>query len=1202
MKQAGRIVGGAIVLVATGTLGVRMARADDWLVARHDGQRTGRSSGTTRLMAPAIRWRHYLGGAVRPNNLAITDIDRDGVTDVVYVAAGKVICKHADDTVVWESPLLDVRQLAGVADLDGDERPEVIAVGTRGFVGVFAGESGRLLWEVPTVLRGLSGTARIFDVNGDGVADVYVGQCVNNPISAVAYTFRAGRETPRELWRVPPLPDNGCGTDADVAGDLDGDGTPEVVLAQGFDRMYVLDGTTGRLRSELRAPASGPFRSYTTLMLRQLDDDPALELLAFTNGYSEGPPALGSRRIIRYDHDPRAPGHLQASWVVDLQNVAGTELRFDSTGVRDLDGDGVVEVLTGEYDIASRRSTLVLRSARDGRVLTRVADAELEGVVEGAGARPWVLTLDNDRALSARTLSGTSLATVWTLPGYRVLRHVDIGIAARERAAMVPLQVQLDDDPVPELVLARFDPEVPVESRVVTEVSGFDTGSTPPRQVGTFTAPMGVTVIAAARGERLSRPWQQSVLVTSDGYLLALDRELIPTNRVVSAEFTIPGMRVGGFYATGLGPTPVAGAFSEREGDRGIVVRDSRPALLRLDVAGASLAAPPRVRWARPNLSQPLLWDIDGDRVREVLAVDVRDVVALDAATGTHERWRAREAAGPRGSQALYDLVPLRRADGSSDVFVARLDPGLLYRPTALRGIDGALRWNNFTRVARSGAGAFSLGDLTGDGTDDVFGGVNTMIVIDGRDGSLAVEQGAAPYAQGIIAPFASTSNDVWVGGAFYPDRLVTGRLELRGQLDNGTFSAPHGVLTRCAGAPAVVLTPFLTANLLTVRPQALPTAGPPGPALLASAVFAGGQRFAAASEVPADVRTGTFTGIAAVADLDGRGTEGIVAGSTDGWLYGIDACSLTLRWAHDFHYPVGDPIVADTDGDGTDDIVVSVGDGFLYGLTARTLDAPAAVLDLAPPDLKDVDEVETFDVLHAAWSAVPGAASYLVRPLTMAGTALRFPESVAVTGTRVALRELPLRVGGRYRVGVTALRADGTSVETLSDGVTVVDRTAPTITITRSRDLFRPRAMEHVDITVEVSDRTGLVRNRTEIRSPSNAVVRVLEDYEPRTRYAARVLRVTWGGTDDSGALVPDGTYTIVATATDVGDHSTREVATIDVGAPSHTDVSATGSARLSAMGGCHCRASRDRAQWRAWWALVGGLALCRRRRPRIG
>jgi len=1173
------------------------ARGDDWLTARHDGQRTGRSTGSTRLTAPAIRWRHYLGGAVRSNQMAMTDVDRDGVTDVVYVAAGKVICKHADDALVWESPLVDVRVLAGVADLDGDGRPEVVAVGTRGFVGVFAGEDGRLLWQLPAAMRGLSGNARVFDVDGDRVADLYVGQCVNNPLSAAAFSFRASRTAPRELWRVPTLRDNGCGTDADVAGDLDGDGRPEVIIAQGYDRMYVLDGATGAVRSEVPAPPSGPFRSYTTLMLRQLDLDPELELLAFTNGYSEGPPAVGSRRVIRYDRDPAGPGRLRAAWVADAADVAGTELRFDPSAVRDLNGDGTPEVLTNEYNVASRASTLVVRSAADGTVLARVADAELEGVITGPAGAPWVLTLSDD-GLSARTLSGAMLPALWTIADHRTLRYVDPVLLATERAAAVPLEVQLDDDPAAELVLARFDPSLPPESRVVTEVTGFDLGAAQPRALGTFTAPAGVTVLAASKGEQLSRPWAQTVLVTSDGYLLALDRALAPTNRIVGAEFTIPGMRVGGFYATGLGPTPVAGTFSAAAQERGIVVRDSRPSLVRLDVAGATLAAPPRRRWERPNLSQPLLLDVDADGSRDVVAVDGRDVVALDAATGARELWRSRDAAGPRGSQALYDLVPLRRSDRTTDVFVARLDPGLAYRPTALRGADGSVRWNMLTRTVRSGAGTFALGDLTGDGTDDVFGGVGAMVIFNGADGSVAVESGGAPYAQSIIAPFSGAENEVWVAGAFTADRLVTRGLDLRGQLANDTFSAPHGAYARCGDAPAVALTPFLTADLVVVRPQALPAAGPPGAAVLASATFAGGRRFARAADVPAGVLAGTFTGMAAVADLDGRGTEGLLASSTDGFLYGLEACTLALRWAVDFHYPVGDPVVADTDGDGTDDVAVSVGDGYLYGLGPRTLEAPASVLDLSPPGADDVDELETFDVLNASWAPVPGATSYLVRPLTAAGTALRFPESVEVRAPRAALRELLLRVGGRYRVGVTALRADGSSVEALSDGVLVVDRTAPTVAITRSRDAFRPSSAETVDITVVVSDRTGLLRNKTEIRSPAGAVVRVLEDYDARVRYADRTTRTTWGGTDASGARVPDGTYTIVATATDVGMHATTQTATVLVGTSSTTVTD--GGVRPPSGGaeGCDCHVPARATGSLAPWALLLALGLVRRRR----
>lgn len=578
-----------------------------------------------------------------------------------------------------------------------------------------------------------------------------------------------------------------------------------------------------------------------------------------------------------------------------------------------------------------------------------------------------------------------------------------------------------------------------------------------------------------------------------------------------------------------------------------------------------------------------------------------RDVVVLDPADGTRERWRAQDAAGPRGSAAQYDLLPLRRGDGTADVFLARLDPGAVYRPTALRGSDGTLRWNSLTRTASSAAGAFALGDLTGDGADDVFIGIGAMMVIDGDRGELAVESNGCPYAQPIIAPFSGSEPEVYVAGAFLPDRLVSRRLDLRGTWTNGTFSAPFGALLRCADAPAVAMTPFLTSRVVVLHPQNLPPTGPPPmSALVADATLAGGRSFARPDDLPAGLRGGTITGITAVADLDGRGTQGLLVGSTDGWLYALDACSLAVRWSMDFHAPVGEPIVADTDGDGDDDVMVSAGDGYLYGLGARTLEAPAAVRDVAPPGDDDVDEVETFDTLSFSWEPVDGATSYLLRPLTRGGTALRFPESIEVRDTRATVRELPLRVGGVYRAGVTALRADGSSVETLSDGATIVDRTAPTVTARVSRERFAPRAVESVDLTVEFSDLTGLTRSRAELVDSGGRVVRTLEDYAPPTRYASRAVRVTWGGSDGDGVVAPLGEYTLIGTATDVGGHTTTARATVSIVAP--PDMTVRGF-NPGASDSCACRASAHRdvtPRHLVGLAAVLALALHRRRARR--
>ncbi len=1186
---------GALLLALS--LCPHLARGDDWLTARHDPQRTGRSSGATRLAAPAVRWRHYLGGGVRNNQVVTADVDGDRVTDVVYISSGKLRCKHSDDALVWEGEALDLQTITGLADLDGDGRDEIVAVGSRGLVGVFEGATGRMLWELPAAMRGIGGSARLADLDGDGVTDLYVGQCLLAPLAAAAFSFRGSLSAPREMWRIATGAENACGTDSDVIGDVDGDGANDVVLTLGFSRMYVYNATTGALSYELPAPASSPFGSFTWTMLRQLDADPALEVVAITSGYANIASPYGARRIAVFDQsaDRRSARLL---WEQSLAMPARTDLRFDASSVRDLDGDGTPEIITSELDPATRAWTMVVRDARDGHTLARQSGADFSAVedIDGDG-RAVILSVDDDRALVARRFAAGSFTTLWTIPGVRPLRGLSPSRPPRERDMTRPLFMQLDDDRALELVVAPFDPALPPEQRIVTQVTGYDLGGGSPSVLGTFRAPVGATVSLATSGARLSRPYDQPVLVTSDGYLLALDRAMEPTNRVVGAEFTVPGMRVGGFYAgSNAGPAPIAGALTRDGSERAVFVRDSRPQLLRLDVGSATLAAPPRVRWGLPGFGPAMLSDLDGDGSRELVAINGRDVVAIEPGEGARERWRSREAAGPVGSVTLWDILPLRRSDGAVDVFFGRVDPGNVYRPTALRGSNGTVRWNTYTRTPSSGFGHFALGDLTGDGTDDAFTGIDVMVLLDGATGTAARETGGASYALPIIAPFSGTEPEIWVGGSGIADRLVSRDLTVRGQFEGSNSSTPFGTVLRCGSAPAVALTPGLSSQVVTLRPQALPQMGPPGDAVLARATLVGGRRYATDAEVPAGARRGTLSSLTSVTDLDGRGTQGILVGSTDGWLYALDACALTLVWSMDFHDPVGEAVVADTNGDGTEDVMVTVGDGYLYGLGARTLGATAAVRDLSPPGTDDVDEVETFDTLNASWDAVPGARSYLVRVLSYGGTALRFPESVEVTGTSAEVRELPLLLGRRYRVGVTAIAADGSGVEVLSDGVTVVDRTPPVVTIRLSRESFAPRALETVDINIETTDRTGVVRSHAEIRDAQGAVVRVLDDYESRTRDASRAARVTWGGTDGRGVVVPEATYTIVATATDVGGMSTTQMASVRIVAP--PDNTPRGFAP-SGDEGCGCGAV-GHARGSSLALMLAGVALVARRRRR--
>jgi hypothetical protein len=296
----------------------------------------------------------------------------------------------------------------------------------------------------------------------------------------------------------------------------------------------------------------------------------------------------------------------------------------------------------------------------------------------------------------------------------------------------------------------------------------------------------------------------------------------------------------------------------------------------------------------------------------------------------------------------------------------------------------------------------------------------------------------------------------------------------------------------------------------------------------------------------------------------------------------------------------VGEPVVADADGDGTEDLLVTAANGYLYGLGPRGYDAPASALDTDPEGghpTDDVDEIETFNTLWARWEAVPGATGYLAAITSTSGTALTFPDYRAVGGTEGHFTDLPLRLGGRYRVSVLATGPAGTSVEAVSDGVTVVDRTPPTVRVVATPAVFAPLAGERTTLVLDASDRTGLASTRAELRYPDGSLLRTVDDFEFRQAAGSRTVRYEWNGGTLDGATVPEGRYTFFATVTDVGGHTVTASTPVET-VPPRPDAGLRGVA--SGGEGCACRGAPRGAGGLGHLLVLVGLRVRRRGRHR--
>ena len=120
---------------------------DTWPTLSHDQSRSARSAAQGDVKAPQVAWKYSLGGSLEENQVAEADVNGDGITELIFVSAGRVVAKSATGKPVWVSENLGAQRVIGVYDLDGVAPAEVVVTGESPLGAyILSAQTGQTLW------------------------------------------------------------------------------------------------------------------------------------------------------------------------------------------------------------------------------------------------------------------------------------------------------------------------------------------------------------------------------------------------------------------------------------------------------------------------------------------------------------------------------------------------------------------------------------------------------------------------------------------------------------------------------------------------------------------------------------------------------------------------------------------------------------------------------------------------------------------------------------------------------------------------------------------------------------------------------------------------------------------------------------------------------------------------------------------------
>lgn len=307
-----------------------------------------------------LHWYHHFGDSVS----GADDVDGDGFDDVIVGAAGgwstigyASVYSGATGNLIWRIEGWTT-SVSGAGDIDKDGFDDFM-VGALGYSGgsqtgsayVYSGASGRLLWqfdgEAPNDRPGIA-VSEAGDVDGDGCPDVIVGAFLADGWSSAALIYSGA--TGNLIWQfVGPDPLDLFGGSVSGAGDVDGDGFDDVIVGAekahpghltNAGSTYIYSGASGGLIWQFDGRSSWGAMGTSVSGAGDVDGDGFDDVIVGAPGVPIGPRVYAGSAFIFSG----ATGSL-------LSRFNGPEswdgLGISVSGAGDINGDGLDDVIVG---------------------------------------------------------------------------------------------------------------------------------------------------------------------------------------------------------------------------------------------------------------------------------------------------------------------------------------------------------------------------------------------------------------------------------------------------------------------------------------------------------------------------------------------------------------------------------------------------------------------------------------------------------------------------------------------------------------------------------------------------------------------------------------------------------------------------------------------------------------------------------------